>query len=513
MSQKSFSAEQDPQFQRKLKFRERIGRLFRSFTFLSVILALLALGALVVNVLTNGRLIESMHSFAQTQQVTLGARAVSRGSDVTTYTRVSKELSENTRLLAGDVIIAFNGNTVQRSRELWAALQSASDSELQNAELRWIPRLERVFGDVGTERTDAGRRAIVEDILIGSPAEAAGIAVGDIIVAVNGAEVGRSSHVFEEILLAKLNDPSFDPIEFTIERNGELLSVSLNPVLSTQDRYERNIFEAFWYFVTNFDSRFPEIAGMESAVIGSIFIIIWTAIIALPIGIGAAIYLEEYAKKGFVSNFINVNISNLAGVPSVVYGIIGLELFARAQVLNEVSDWLNSGIELLTGTANFIPHFEGLGRTILAGALTMTLLILPIIIINAREALKAVPYSMREAAFGVGATRWQVVRHHVLPYSLPGVFTGVILAISRAIGETAPLLLLGAFLYVPFTPDHPFDVFKVFTVMPLQILDWTNKSQDGYPNLAAAAILVLLTIMLMLNAVAIFLRNRFQMRW
>jgi len=283
-----------------------------------------------------------------------------------------------------------------------------------------------------------------------------------------------------------------------VERNGHEQSFALQAVVTTTDRYEQDPLGALWYFLTHFDSRYPEVAGMLSAVFGSLYIVLLTALFSFPIGIGAAIYLEEYASKGRLSNFISVNIANLAGVPSVVYGIIGLEVFARGAVLRDVAGWFG------------FPQFVGLGRSILAGSLTLALLILPIIIINAREALKAVPHSMREAAYGVGATRWQVVRHHVLPYALPGVLTGVILAMSRAIGETAPLLLLGAFLYVPFVPDS---VFDVFTVMPIQIFSWTNQPQDGYPNLAAAAILVLLGIMLLLNALAIVLRNRFQMRW
>lgn len=504
----SSETRQDRGFFKRLKSRKRVGSVFQSLTFLSVLVGLLALGALLVNVLSNGRLIEAMHAFVQTQQVTLSLRAVTQGADVTTYIQVAKTLYDKKSaqppdrrryaLDTGDVLIAFLGTPLSRSGDLWRRMQAASDQQLGAAELRWIPRLKRLFGKLSSQRGEDGRFVQVGEILPGSPAERSGLQAGDIIRAVGGRTVERSSQVFEEILLEKLNDPSLAPVSLLVERHGNTQTYALQAVATTTDRYNRNLLGSLWYFLSNFDSRYPEIAGMASAVFGSLYIILLTALFSFPIGIGAAIYLEEYAAKGRLSNFISVNIANLAGVPSVVYGIIGLEIFARGAILSDVA--------ALFG----FPEFQGLGRSILAGSLTLTLLVLPIVIINAREALKAVPHSMREAAYGLGASRWQVVRHHVLPYALPGVFTGVILAMSRAIGESAPLLLLGAFLYVPFVPDS---VFDVFTVMPLQIFSWTNQPQDGYPNLAAAAILVLLGAMLLLNAVAIVLRNRFQMRW
>lgn len=231
-------------------------------------------------------------------------------------------------------------------------------------------------------------------------------------------------------------------------------------------------------FLENFPSRFPERAGIKSALWGTVWLISFTALFSVPVGVAAAIYLEEYAGKGRISRFIEVNISNLAGVPSIVYGILGLAIFVR---------WM------------------ALGRSVLAGSLTMSLLILPVIIIAAREAIRAVPGSIRQAAFALGATRWQVTRAHVLPSALPGILTGVILALSRAIGETAPLVMIGALTYVAFTPEGPMDAF---TALPIQIFNWASRPQAEFHDLAAAGIIVLLTVLLLMNASAIWIRHR-----
>ncbi|MEP0767084.1 MAG: phosphate ABC transporter permease PstA [Fimbriimonadia bacterium] len=233
-------------------------------------------------------------------------------------------------------------------------------------------------------------------------------------------------------------------------------------------------------FLTSFPSRFPAEAGIKSALYGSVWNILLTAAFALPIGIGAAIYLEEYPKRGRLSSFIEVNIANLAGVPSIVYGILGLAIFVRTMML---------------------------GRSVLAGALTMALLILPVIIISAREAIRAVPSSIRMAAFALGATRWQTIWSHVLPSALPGILTGVILSLSRAIGETAPLIMIGAFAYVAFVPAGPMDKF---TVLPIQIYNWASRPQEDFRALAAAGIIVLLAVLLSMNAAAVVIRQRFQ---
>lgn len=240
-------------------------------------------------------------------------------------------------------------------------------------------------------------------------------------------------------------------------------------------------------FLTSFPSRKPEQAGFRSALWGSIWLISFTALWAFPLGVGAAVYLEEYAPKSRLTSLIQINISNLAGVPSIVYGLLGLQLFVR-------------------GTIGIGPDFGGFGRSVLAGSLTLALLILPVVIVAAQEAIKAVPSSIRQASYGLGATRWQTVRHHVLPQALPGIMTGTILAISRAIGETAPLIALGAFTFVAFTPADPLDQF---TAMPIQIFNWTARPQADFQDLAASGILVLLVVLLTMNAIAVYLRHRF----
>lgn len=235
-------------------------------------------------------------------------------------------------------------------------------------------------------------------------------------------------------------------------------------------------------FLTSFPSRFADRAGILPALVGTLWIMGLTVLIAFPIGVGAAIWLEEYAPKGWLTSLIRTNIANLAGVPSVVYGILGLAVFVRAMAL---------------------------GRSVIAGALTLALLILPVIIISAQEAIRAVPSSIREGALALGATRWQTVRHQVLPVALPGIMTGTILALSRAVGETAPLILVGALGFVPFLPQGLGDGF---TVLPVQIYNWIARPQPEFHALAAAGIIVLLTLLLLMNAAAIWLRNRFSKR-
>ena len=238
-----------------------------------------------------------------------------------------------------------------------------------------------------------------------------------------------------------------------------------------------------WHLITDMPSRKPERAGLNSALFGTLWVISLTALISFPIGVGAAIFLEEYAPRNRWTRILQVNISNLAGVPSVVYGLLGLGVFVQ---------------------------FMNIGRVVLAGALTMALLSLPVIIISSQEAIKAVPLSLRQAAYGVGATRWQVIRHHVLPSAFPGILTGSILAISRAIGETAPVLVVGASAYIASRPSGFFDGY---TVLPMQIYGWTQRSQAEFKNgLAPAGIIVLLAVLLMMNAAAIILRQKFTRR-
>jgi phosphate transport system permease protein len=237
-----------------------------------------------------------------------------------------------------------------------------------------------------------------------------------------------------------------------------------------------------WDFITGYPSRRAERAGILPALVGSLFLIALTAVMALPVGVGAAIYLEEYGKRSKLAGLIEVNIANLAGVPSVIYGLLGLGLFVRSL---------------------------GLGRSVLAGACTLTLLVLPIVIMSSREALRTVPQALREACYALGSTRWQAIRRVVLPMALPGIITGAILSLSRAIGETAPLIVVGALTYVTFLPDG---IDAPFTALPIQIFNWVSRPQPEFLVNAAAGIIVLLVTMLVLNTFAAFLRNRLERR-
>ena len=231
--------------------------------------------------------------------------------------------------------------------------------------------------------------------------------------------------------------------------------------------------------LTNTPSRKPEDAGLRPALLGTLWVIGLTALFAFPVGVGAAVYLEEYAPNNRWTRLLKTNIANLAGIPSIVYGLLGLGVFVS---------------------------LFALGRTVISGALTMALLILPVIIIASQEAIRAVPPSLRQAAFALGATRWQVARDHVIPAAMPGILTGIILSISRAMGETAPLLVVGAAAYVTFNPTG---LTSKYTALPMQIYEWARRPQQEFQDLAAAAIIVLLVLLLMLNATAIYLRQRF----
>lgn len=237
-----------------------------------------------------------------------------------------------------------------------------------------------------------------------------------------------------------------------------------------------------WQFITSFDSRFPERAGIKAALFGTVYMMVLTIAVSFPIGVMAAVYLEEYARNNWFTNLVQINITNLAGVPSIIYGLLGLQVFVR---------WLT------------------LDRSVLAGALTMALLVLPLIIVAAREAIRAVPPSLRDASLALGATKFQTIWNHVLPYAFPGILTGNILAASRAIGETAPLITIGALTFVPFVPR---DIFDKFTVLPILIFNWTSKPQAEFQEIAAAGILLLLGVLLTMNAAAVLLRNLFQSR-
>ena len=249
-------------------------------------------------------------------------------------------------------------------------------------------------------------------------------------------------------------------------------------------------------FLSSPQSSDPLKAGVRTAVLGTLWTVFLTLIVAFPLGVGAAIYLEEYADDNRINRMIQTNINNLAGVPSIIYGMLGLAIFVRA-------------MEPITSGAlfGFSDPQSSNGRTILSAGLTLAVLVLPLIIINAQEAIRSVSDSIRQASYGVGATKWQTVWSHVLPGAIPGILTGSILAISRAIGETAPLVVVGAATYITFDPNN---IFSKFTSLPIQIYQWTARPQAEFRNLAAAAILVLLAILLSLNGIAIYMRNRYR---
>ena len=238
-----------------------------------------------------------------------------------------------------------------------------------------------------------------------------------------------------------------------------------------------------WNFLNNFGSRFPEKAGIKAALVGSFYLMLVIAPVSMFVGIGTAIYLEEYAKKNKITDFIQMNISNLAGVPSIVFGLLGLTIFVRMLAL---------------------------GKSILAAGFTMSLLILPVIIVAAQEAIRAVPKEQREASYGMGSTKWQTITRVVLPSAIPGILTGSILALSRAVGETAPLVVLGIPVILQFLPN---DLFSQFTTLPLQIFDWAKRPQEEFQFVAAAGIIVLMIFLVVMNSIAIIIRNKFQKRY
>lgn len=248
-----------------------------------------------------------------------------------------------------------------------------------------------------------------------------------------------------------------------------------------------------WDFLVSPMSRTPALAGIRTALLGSLWMILITMLMAFPVGVCAAIYLEEYARDNWLNRTIRTNINNLAGVPSIIYGMLGLAIFVRNL------EGFTSGQFLGAGSPN--------GRTLISASLTMALLILPLIIINAQEAIRAVPNSLRQASLALGATKWQTIWSHVLPVAFPGILTGTILGMSRAVGETAPLIVIGAATYLVTDPSGP---FSSFTALPIQIYNWTSRPQEQFRDIAAAAIIVLLVLLLTLNATAVLLRNRFR---
>jgi phosphate transport system permease protein len=299
-----------------------------------------------------------------------------------------------------------------------------------------------------------------------------------------------------------------EAVRVNVMKEKVVASWNMTPSLFNRSGIEQQVAEKYpdaklewnWWLTPRFlvvpMSSSPELAGIRTAILGSLYMILMTMLMAIPIGVGAAIYLEEYADRNtWYNRIIQTNINNLAGVPSIVYGILGLAIFVQA-----LGYWTS-------GQAFGFTDNQGNGRTLISAALTITLLILPLIIINAQEAIRAVPNSLRQASYGLGATKWQTVWNQVLPVAFPGILTGTILAMSRAIGESAPLILVGASTFIITDPSGP---FSKFTALPIQIFNWTARPQAEFRHIAAAASIVLLILLLSLNSLAIWLRNRYR---
>jgi phosphate transport system permease protein len=479
------SAQTLPRDRRSLTWRKAKSTLFGSLTFSTILISFALLVALIVYILINARPLMAMRAASRAGLV-VSTMVIQWDAKNLPYVIVNDFVPESEAARAGigefDAIIHIGSQTVYRSAQVWEAIAHLPQETLPIGWISGDPT--KIFGDLLPQmdpQTDALRVAI--DYL---PEESlgfrAGLRPGDILVQIEDIPVTGSRQAWEALIVAAQRKPQPGPLAVQIERDGEFLTIALDAEQTAQIPITRSWARAIWDFLTSFDSNSPERAGLASAIVGSFYLVGLTALFALPIGVGAAIYLEEYATKNPLTELIQLLIVNLAGVPSVIYGIIGLEILARALKMD---------------------------RVLLTGALTMTLLILPMVIIAAREALRTVPDSIRQAAYAVGATRWQVVRSHVLPYALPGILTGLIIALSRAMGEAALLILLGAFQYLTFIPG----LRDYFTVIPIQIFTWIGEAKDGFANIAAAAIVVLLAILLVLNGLAIFLRIRFQRRW
>ncbi len=473
-------------------WRRSQGALFALLAALS-----LALGLIVVAVLLRQTLLSSSQLIAMRATADAGVSLSLRslqlevGGDqryfpYVTLAQVARgSPAEKLGLHQGDALIRVADLPVQRVSAVWEAVERAPGGQEISLRISWVPAVKQLLGELRAEPIphEIGRfRVRLAKVAAGSPAERAGLKPEDVLLAAGGLPITGTRQAWEAIVIT--TQISGGPISLRVEREGRFLDLPLDASQQGDLPLKRNALRALWAFVSNLNEpRYPEQAGLASAILGSFYVMLVMATVAFPLGIGAAIYLEEYASRHALLEIIQVLIANLAGVPSVVYGIIGLEILARG---------------------------AGLGRSILAGGIALALLILPVMIMATREALRSVPPWVREAALSMGATPWQAVRHHVLPYALPGIFTAMILTLSRAIGEAALLILLGAFLYVTYLPTSLKDSF---TVIPLAIFDWATKPQEGFATIASAAIVVLLGILLLLNMTAIVLRNRFQRRW
>lgn len=469
-----------------------IGRSFGIVTFLAAFLGLLALIVMVATTALQAGKLTAMHATAQAG-LSLSLRTVTvegpQGMEFVPYIVAAQvDRGSNAAMIGvgrGDAILFVNGQHVPRPAELWDLIRNLPGGREIVVTLGWIPKVERVFGILQAvpDPSRPGKLKIqISSISENAAGAKAGLKPGDLLLSVGGIPITGTRQAWEALVVAVRHGPG--PVELRVGRGDETVELQLEALLFGELSLERDPWKAWRAFLTRIgDPRYPERSGLASAFLGSLLVVGVMAIFAFPLGIGAAVYLEEYAKKNWFSEVMEILVANLAGIPSAVVGIFGLEIFARA---------------------------FGLGRSVFAGGLTLALLLLPMTTVAARAALRTVPQWVRESAFALGATQWQVLWHHVLPYAFPGIVTGIILAMARALGEAAPLLLLGAFLYLTYVPKSLMDGF---TVVPLQIFDWATKPQDGFTEIAAAAILVLIGLHLVLNALAIWVRNRYQRRW
>ena len=486
----------DAQQTRKLRWRRAKGGIFVTIASLALLLALAVLVVLITTTTLEASKLTGMDAMAEAG-IAMSVRAFTYETDTDRasipYLSVSdlspESSAEEIGIAQYDAITSLGEEPLDSMEQAWTVLASADadDDGMLRLPVSWVPALDRLIGELGSEPIPGklGQyRASIESLNPDSPAARAGLKEGDVLVSANDLPIqGRRKAWGAIIAVAKRQDPT-EPVTLTIQRDEETMDIQLDAERSGTLVAERDVWGAIWDFATSLDSpNRPERAGLKSALLGTIYIMLVMMVFAFPIGAMGAIYLEEYASKNVFTDTMQILIANLAGIPSVAYGIIGLQIFAR---------------EL------------GMGNSVLAGGLTLGLVILPIMIIAARETLRAVPPWVREAAYGVGATRWQVIRSQVLPVSLPGMFTGMILSLAQAIGEAAPLILLGASLYVNYVPDS---LLSGFTAVPLQIFSWVFRAKAGFNTVAAVAILLLLAVMIVLNALAILLRNRYQKNW
>ena len=389
----------------------------------------------------------------------------------------------------GTSIPQLNDEIMRDQSEVWAFVERQRDAKF-DVSIHWVPKAEILFGDLERESVfdEAGNRVLgkyyakLADLPENSLGHTAGLQTGDIIYAVNDLVIQGPSVVDDALAYAA--QTSDELIDVKVRRGNEELVFKMALEQSREFEFNRSVWGAIQHFVMSKPSAsFPDRGGLLAGIVGTVFVLIVMIVVAFPLGTMAAIYMEEYAKPNFFTEALQILIANLAGIPSIAYGLLAVAIFV---------------------------NFFQLGISSITGGLTLGLVILPIMIVAAREALRAVPPSIREAAYGVGATRWQVLRHQVLPNSLPGIFTGMILSLAQAIGETAPLLMLGASIFVTFVPESFFDRF---TVIPLQIFNWALDPRDGFDTITAAAVITLLVIMILLNVFAIWLRNRVQRSW